>query len=157
MQNQSDVLNSWPNARVQCGHRCQSGSPGAALHKHRHGTTGRASPWRSRASVASRIRDCRSVWTLGRPPGQTDQSDPPLRLSPSLASGPEAADKLRALPPHLQRIVIERGPVSTYRNPSAVLLARVRDAELGREAAPVPTSGYVEAEICAEGSEVDLA
>jgi len=45
---------------------------------------------------------------------------------------PEAADRLRALPPHLQQAVMRRGPVSDTRNPSAVLIARVRDAEIGR-------------------------
>jgi len=49
---------------------------------------------------------------------------------------PDAADRLRALPPHLQKVVIARGPVAESRNPSAVLIARVRDAELGRGAAP---------------------
>lgn len=45
---------------------------------------------------------------------------------------PEAADRFRALPPHLQQFVMRRGPISETRNPSAVLIARVRDAELGR-------------------------
>mmetsp|Transcript_118976 Transcript_118976/g.381222 ORF Transcript_118976/g.381222 Transcript_118976/m.381222 type:complete len:328 (-) Transcript_118976:109-1092(-) len=45
---------------------------------------------------------------------------------------PEAADRMRVLPPHLQQVVMARGPVSDTRNPSAVLIARVRDAELGR-------------------------
>lgn len=44
----------------------------------------------------------------------------------------EAADRLRALPPHLQTGVMKRGPVSDTRNPSGVLLARVRDAEIGK-------------------------
>lgn len=45
---------------------------------------------------------------------------------------PEAADRLRALPPPLQQSVIRRGPLSDTRNPSAVLIARVRDVEFGR-------------------------
>jgi len=49
---------------------------------------------------------------------------------------PEAADRLRALPPHLQQSVVRRGPISDTRNPSAVLIARVRDAELGRVDGP---------------------
>lgn len=48
---------------------------------------------------------------------------------------PDAADRLRALPPHLQQNVMRQGPVSDARNPSAVLKARVRDAELGRTTA----------------------
>merc|ERR1719198_861842 len=43
---------------------------------------------------------------------------------------PEAANSLRALPPRLQQYVIQRGPVSDTRNPSAVLIARIRDVEL---------------------------
>jgi len=42
---------------------------------------------------------------------------------------PEAADRLRALPPPLQQSVMRRGPLSETRNPSAVLIARVRDVE----------------------------
>jgi len=45
---------------------------------------------------------------------------------------PEAADRLRALPPPLQQSVMRRGPLSETRNPSAVLIARVRDVELAR-------------------------
>jgi len=45
---------------------------------------------------------------------------------------PEAADRLRSLPPHMQQSVMRRGPISETRNPSAVLIARMRDAELGR-------------------------
>mmetsp|Transcript_28059 Transcript_28059/g.77224 ORF Transcript_28059/g.77224 Transcript_28059/m.77224 type:complete len:434 (-) Transcript_28059:259-1560(-) len=45
---------------------------------------------------------------------------------------PEAAKRMRALPPALQQSVLRRGPIADTRNPSAVLIARVRDAELGR-------------------------
>lgn len=44
----------------------------------------------------------------------------------------EAAMRLRALPPHLQRVVMERGPIAGTRNPSSVLISRIRDAEMGR-------------------------
>lgn len=44
---------------------------------------------------------------------------------------PEAAGRLRQLPPHLQRKVLERGDLRQTRNPSAVLIVRVRDAEQG--------------------------
>lgn len=60
---------------------------------------------------------------------------------------PEAAMRLRALPPHLQRRVLERGDLLHTRNPSAVLIARVRDAEGGvlsqdglGQPAPPPTA-----------------
>lgn len=42
---------------------------------------------------------------------------------------PEAANRLRSLPPNLQRIVIDRGALAGTRNPSSVLICRVRDAE----------------------------
>jgi len=45
---------------------------------------------------------------------------------------PETADRLRAMPPHLQQSVIRQGPVSDMRNLSATLKARIRDVELGR-------------------------
>jgi len=45
---------------------------------------------------------------------------------------PEAANRMRALPPALQQSVMRRGPLAETRNPSAVLIARVRDAESGR-------------------------
>jgi len=57
------------------------------------------------------------------------------RLEAFLAANPvdpEAGDRLRALPTSLQQAVMRRGPVSDTRNPSAVLIARMRDAELGR-------------------------
>jgi len=54
--------------------------------------------------------------------------------------------RLHALPPLLQRRVIDRGDLSHARNPSAVLIARVRDAESGNlsqdglgQPAPPPT------------------
>lgn len=60
---------------------------------------------------------------------------------------PEAATRLRSLPPHLQRVVMDRGPLMGTRNPSSVLIVRIRDAETGRGgmmqgmgmAAPPPT------------------
>lgn len=45
---------------------------------------------------------------------------------------PEAADRLRALPPHLQQAVMARGSVADSRNPAAVLISRIRDAQLGQ-------------------------
>jgi len=45
---------------------------------------------------------------------------------------PDVADRLRALPPHMQQAVVRRGPISDTRNPTAVLISRMRDVELGR-------------------------
>mmetsp|Transcript_130966 Transcript_130966/g.292965 ORF Transcript_130966/g.292965 Transcript_130966/m.292965 type:complete len:484 (-) Transcript_130966:182-1633(-) len=42
--------------------------------------------------------------------------------------GQEAIDRMRALPPHIQQLVMQRGPVANTRNPTAVLIARIRDA-----------------------------
>eukprot|EP00927_Polykrikos_kofoidii_P053397 TRINITY_DN4786_c2_g1_i2.p1 TRINITY_DN4786_c2_g1~~TRINITY_DN4786_c2_g1_i2.p1 ORF type:complete len:485 (-),score=84.53 TRINITY_DN4786_c2_g1_i2:228-1682(-) len=69
---------------------------------------------------------------------------PAVRLEAFLAANPvdpEAADRVRALPVNLQQAVMKRGPVSDTRNPSAVLIARVRDAELGRGGGQVAGHG----------------
>merc|ERR1712107_50234 len=42
-----------------------------------------------------------------------------------------ASVRLRALPPHIARIVLDRGPLQGTRNPSSVLIVRIRDAERG--------------------------
>lgn len=48
----------------------------------------------------------------------------------------DCAMRLRNLAPHLQRQVVERGPIGGSRNPTSVLICRIRDAELGRYVAP---------------------
>jgi len=53
----------------------------------------------------------------------------------------ESAQRLRMLPANYQRIVIERGPILGSRNPSSVLIARIRDVEMGRITAPPPGFG----------------
>lgn len=58
----------------------------------------------------------------------TDEVEQFLMLNPV---DPEAATRLRSLPPHLQRMVMERGPLAGTRNPSSVLIVRIRDAERG--------------------------
>lgn len=63
------------------------------------------------------------------PPGAEESVEAFLARNPV---DPEAADRLRALPPTQRQEVMRRGPVSDTRSPSAVLVARVRDAELGR-------------------------
>lgn len=66
------------------------------------------------------------------PPGAEESVEAFLARNPV---DPEAADRLRALPPAQRQEVMRRGPVSDTRSPSAVLVARVRDAELGRSGA----------------------
>ncbi|CAE7033725.1 unnamed protein product [Symbiodinium natans] len=44
----------------------------------------------------------------------------------------EAAQRLRVMPAHQQRMVMDRGPIAGSRAPAGVLVARIRDAELGR-------------------------
>jgi len=46
--------------------------------------------------------------------------------------GGEAAQRLRCMPAHQQRMVLERGPIGGSANPAAVLITRIRDAEMGR-------------------------
>merc|ERR1712032_215223 len=53
----------------------------------------------------------------------------------------ESAQRLRMLPANYQRVVIERGPILGSRNPSSVLIARIRDVEMGRITAPPPGFG----------------
>merc|ERR1719436_1439256 len=44
---------------------------------------------------------------------------------------PHAGARLRALPPHMQRMVLDRGSLLGARDPSAVLNSRIRDAMVG--------------------------
>lgn len=48
----------------------------------------------------------------------------------------EAAIKMRSLPYPCQKAIIDKGPIMGTRAPSSVLLARIRDVELGRTVAP---------------------
>lgn len=48
-----------------------------------------------------------------------------------------SANKLRALAPDLQRQVVERGSLTDARNPNAVLMSRIRDAERAKASDPV--------------------
>eukprot|EP00928_Gymnodinium_smaydae_P051251 TRINITY_DN3478_c0_g1_i1.p1 TRINITY_DN3478_c0_g1~~TRINITY_DN3478_c0_g1_i1.p1 ORF type:complete len:276 (-),score=49.89 TRINITY_DN3478_c0_g1_i1:120-947(-) len=43
-----------------------------------------------------------------------------------------AGDKLRSLPPDIQRAVMERGNLTDARNPNAMLMGRIRDAQNGK-------------------------
>jgi len=48
----------------------------------------------------------------------------------------EAAVRLRALPPQLQRMVMDRGPVAGTRNPSSVVISRIKEVEALRLGSP---------------------
>eukprot|EP00928_Gymnodinium_smaydae_P083905 TRINITY_DN6714_c0_g1_i1.p1 TRINITY_DN6714_c0_g1~~TRINITY_DN6714_c0_g1_i1.p1 ORF type:complete len:630 (-),score=188.92 TRINITY_DN6714_c0_g1_i1:77-1966(-) len=52
----------------------------------------------------------------------------------------ESGARLRALPPALQRVVMDQGAIIGCRNPSSVLSSRIRDAEMGRLAPGNPGS-----------------
>eukprot|EP00928_Gymnodinium_smaydae_P027572 TRINITY_DN21286_c0_g1_i2.p1 TRINITY_DN21286_c0_g1~~TRINITY_DN21286_c0_g1_i2.p1 ORF type:complete len:278 (-),score=77.15 TRINITY_DN21286_c0_g1_i2:163-996(-) len=55
-----------------------------------------------------------------------------------------AAQRLRGAPEEVQRMVLGRGTLSGTRNPSAVLISRVRNAEDGLKPVTVPASDDVE-------------
>mmetsp|Transcript_31511 Transcript_31511/g.94780 ORF Transcript_31511/g.94780 Transcript_31511/m.94780 type:complete len:210 (-) Transcript_31511:32-661(-) len=87
-----------------------------------------------------------SLQPTGPPPGMP----PAAVLSAAMFQGPraschevelflaaggvdgEAAARLRALAPQLQRAVLDRGPVVGTRNPSSVVISRIRELEAGR-------------------------
>lgn len=90
------------------------------------------------AVLMSRVRD--AIQSGGSNSGMGAQPLPP----PTAASSPEveaflaanpvdfqAASRLRALPTHLQRLVLIRGSLSGVRDASSVLMSRVRDALSG--------------------------
>ncbi|CAE7569585.1 hypothetical protein AK812_SmicGene34361 [Symbiodinium microadriaticum] len=52
-------------------------------------------------------------------------------LATAMVDG-QAAQRLRCMPAHQQRMVMDRGPIAGSRAPEGVLVARIRDAELGR-------------------------
>merc|ERR1711920_9612 len=85
--------------------------------------------------------------------GASAMAGTPLPGAPVIGSSPEveafiaanpvdfqAASRLRALPPHLQRHVLIRGTLSGVRDSSSVLMSRVRDA-LASGSAPPPAAG----------------
>merc|ERR1719277_1572341 len=65
---------------------------------------------------------------MGMMPGPGDSIDLFCQRNKLDAS---AQAKLRALTPELQRQVIDRGDLLDARNPNAVLMGRIRDAERG--------------------------
>jgi len=73
------------------------------------------------------------------PPGHPCGSD--KDIEDYLKANPveeDAADRLRALRPHLAAAVIARGPVRDSTDPTAVLLARLRAVEINRPPGEVP-------------------
>merc|ERR1719296_258902 len=97
----------------------------------------------------SRVRD--AIQNGGTPAGMG--AAPAMPGAPPPGSNPEveafiatnpvdfqAASRLRALPPHLQRHVLMRGTLSGVRDSSSVLMSRVRDA-LASGSAPPPAAG----------------
>lgn len=96
------------------------------------------------AVLMSRVRD--AIQSGGASAGLGAQTLPPPVASSNpeveafLASNPvdfQAASRLRALPAHLQRLVLIRGSLSGVRDASSVLMSRVRDALSGGAGAPV--------------------
>jgi len=82
------------------------------------------------------------------PPGMHNESAESMGVHGFLVANPvglEAAERFRALPPHLQNQVLQRGPVSDTRDPSAVLIARIRDVELCAAEEITHSSGYAAA------------
>eukprot|EP00930_Biecheleria_cincta_P039238 TRINITY_DN26997_c0_g1_i1.p1 TRINITY_DN26997_c0_g1~~TRINITY_DN26997_c0_g1_i1.p1 ORF type:complete len:772 (-),score=139.95 TRINITY_DN26997_c0_g1_i1:156-2471(-) len=68
-----------------------------------------------------------------------------------------AAEAVRTAEPHVQRAVIDRGPLTGARNPSGALMARLRDAQSGKggkgpmQAPAGPRSAYGESRVDAYG------
>lgn len=91
------------------------------------------------AVLMSRVRDAMSGGTTPKStPAQQNSnhltvaqlaSNP--QIEAFLAENPvdfQVAQRLRALPPHMQRVVLIRGGLSAVRDPSSVLMSRIRDA-----------------------------
>jgi len=85
--------------------------------------------------LMARIRDADrqlpSIQQL-RPPMQSVSPGEVERFIAANPTDTQAENRLRTSAPHIQRLVIDRGPLAGTRNPSSVLLARIRDAEHGR-------------------------
>eukprot|EP00418_Pyrodinium_bahamense_P000548 CAMPEP_0179014226 /NCGR_PEP_ID=MMETSP0796-20121207/2140_1 /TAXON_ID=73915 /ORGANISM="Pyrodinium bahamense, Strain pbaha01" /LENGTH=776 /DNA_ID=CAMNT_0020709769 /DNA_START=72 /DNA_END=2402 /DNA_ORIENTATION=+ len=73
--------------------------------------------------------------------GQTDAQVEGFIASNSLDD--KAADALRTCEPHVQQVVMARGDLSSARNPSAALLARIRDAQNRKGSGGNPSSAPV--------------
>merc|ERR1719478_1043820 len=95
------------------------------------------------ALPASAVADPRSLW-LGAPNGDDWQRSPDeVRIINEMTSQEVetflaanavdmgAANQLRREPTHIALAVIERGPLRSCRDPSGVIVARIRDAKKG--------------------------
>lgn len=92
---------------------------------------GALGPAAAMAAMAAMWRPGAAPSQMGMPPAGGDNVAEFLSMSNVSA---EAAQRMRQLAPHLQQVVLKRGPLHDARNPTAVLLARIRDAELGNHA-----------------------
>uniref|UniRef100_A0A7S1R5Y1 RanBP2-type domain-containing protein n=1 Tax=Alexandrium catenella TaxID=2925 RepID=A0A7S1R5Y1_ALECA len=103
------------------------------------------------AVLMSRVRDAIQSGGSNSSAGAQPLPPPTASSNPEveafLAANPvdfQAASRLRALPQHLQRLVLIRGSLSGVRDASSVLMSRVRDALSGglgtANAAPSPAS-----------------
>lgn len=71
-----------------------------------------------------------------------------------------AASKLRALPPEQQKIVMDRGDLQDARNPNAVLMGRIRDAERTaevRSSPPLPPEGSSDIDVFISENRIDAS
>jgi len=131
------------------------------------------------AAAAAAAADPRSLW-LGAPNGDDSQrSQDEVRIINQLtmeevekfltenAVDMGAANQLRREPTHIALAVIERGPLRSCRDPSGVIVARIRDAKKGTlgpaptnirpaaPAAPKPAPALPTAPLDANASELD--
>mmetsp|Transcript_33724 Transcript_33724/g.90318 ORF Transcript_33724/g.90318 Transcript_33724/m.90318 type:complete len:251 (-) Transcript_33724:116-868(-) len=93
--------------------------------------SGALGPAAAMAAMAAMWHPGAASSQMGMPPAGGDSVADFLSMSNVSA---EAAQRMRQLAPHLQQVVLKRGPLHDARNPTAVLLARIRDAELGSHA-----------------------
>ncbi|CAK0803185.1 unnamed protein product [Prorocentrum cordatum] len=101
--------------------------------------SGALGPAAAMAAMAAMWHPGAASSQMGMPPAGGDSVADFLSMSNVSA---EAAQRMRQLAPHLQQVVLKRGPLHDARNPTAVLLARIRDAELGSHAGyPEPGAG----------------
>lgn len=121
----SDSSSSSSDSSLDGGFNPAAAMAAMAAMQHQH-------HWPPGASVGSDFKP--PGMGMGLPPTPVMAGDPDGHVEAYLKANPvseEAADRLKCLPPHLQAAVMNRGKLDD-RNASAILLARVRDAEVGR-------------------------
>merc|ERR1719183_719278 len=82
------------------------------------------------SAILGRIKDAQKAGSFGgsSPRGNATPED----VEQFIAEGgldDRAQDALRGCPPDVQRVVIDRGPLTDTRNPSSAVLGRIRDAQ----------------------------